>query len=211
MSIKNTIKSFAIIPLIAVCLLSLSACSDLPHITEFSDVKDYGTIKGNGFFNGDLHARKEFFKFFPKKLDPSFEEVRYHYKAVDNLAFAFEATLEFRISDPAGFNTYVRSIAPIEQFSVFPYDGKYLEYVPEENELILWEPDPEHLEPGEGEEFYRIENAWIGRVLIDPSEQRVLYFLMVVEDDYYTNTSDLCDFFQRFNIDPLEMSNRLEA
>ena len=191
-------------------LCTLTACLPEPRITEYSDIGDYGVIKGTGSLKSNYRAKKEFQSFFPAEIDPSFEDVKYHYKAIDDFTFAFEASLEFRISDPERFSEYVAAIAPLEEFQEFPYDEAYLEYLPVKNCLYLCEPDPEDAWEGEGTEYYCIETARIERILIDPSDHQILYYLVIVKADYRTKTTDLDDFFSRFDIDPKELETRLK-
>lgn len=191
-------------------LCTLTACLPEPRITEYSDIGDYGVIKGTGSLKSNYRAKKEFQSFFPAEIDPSFEDVKYHYKAIDDFTYAFEASLEFRIPDSAAYHAYIAAIAPEESFTPFPYDEHYLEYLPQRNYLDLCEPEPDRSENGEGTEFYRIESAKICRVLIDPSEQKVYFVLLRVKDDYWTKTTDLDDFFSRFDIDPKELETRLK-
>ncbi len=203
-------RSVFVFVILTICICSLSACSHAPRVTEFSDINEYGKIIGTGTLKSNYRAKKEFYSFFPSVIDPSFEDVKYHYKAIDNYTYAFEASLEFKLPDDKSFFAYVESVAPTEEFKIFPYDEEYLEYLPEKNSLSLYEPEPGEADEGEGTEYYSIEHARIKRVLINPSDRKILYVLVRVSEDYRTKTTDLDDFFSRFQIDPKEFACRLQ-
>lgn len=158
-----------IVLLLLAGLCMLSGCLPKPSITEYSDISDYGVTKGTGSLKSNYQAKKEFQSFFPAEINPSFENVKYHYKAIDHFTFAFEASLEFKISNPELFSEYIATIALLGEFKVFPYDEAYLEYLPVKNCLYLCEPDPKNAEEGEGTEYYCIETARIERILINPT------------------------------------------
>ena len=214
-------KRFFLLPvfllvIVAIFLLVIATvmffCSET-IITESSDVTDYGVIS-------DRSARKDFLAFFPKELSPAFEDIRYHFKYVDHQDFmgarSFEASLEFTISDPGTFSEYVSSIAPMDDFTVFPYDEHYLAYQPCIDslghprvnllELYLNNPKEDQEDP-----YLTYGRADIKLVLIDPEDHRVIYiFLETISDsDFVTRVNDLCDFFQRFDIDPAEYSRAI--
>ena len=192
-----------------ICILfMLTACSYSPRITETNDISDYGVLRGTGTIKSDHLAEKEFFALFPASISPFFEDVHYHYKAIDDYTFAFEASLEFTISDWDSFCSYIDSIAPMAEFDVFPYADGYFEYLPQENYLGLSVPDSKKTDEGERSSYYRIDEAKISRILIQPSEQKVLFILLSVKEDHWTKTTDLDDFFSRFSIDPKEFAER---
>lgn len=200
-----------IIAMLFVLLLifPLSSCAIKPIISETTDLSDYGVIIGTRYRNTKKWAEADFWQLFPASIDPSFEDVQYHYKAIDGFSYAYEASLEFTIADSEKYNDFLLSLAPLDGFRVFPYDDSYLEYLPRKNYLSLCEPDPKDEDDGEGTVYYRIREARIDRVLIQPSEQRVLFFLLRTYDDCQTKTSDLDELFVRFNIDSKEFSDRL--
>ena len=95
---------------ILICVCALSACSYAPKITEYSDIKDYGVTKGTGTFKSDYRAKKEFFSFFPAEIDPSFEDVKYHYKG---------AALPVRVTHSLGANAAIAVVGVLGEGCIF--------------------------------------------------------------------------------------------
>jgi len=161
------------------------------RIYETNNLRDYGMIKGN--FDND--KPEQFIQsFFPYELDSGFQDVSYHYKAIKFDTYAFEAHLEFTISDPASFEQYVAVLASANTFQPFRYDDSYMECSLEDTYRFV-EGDPSG--PS-------ISNALIGKILYSTAEQKVIYTALGVYDGGATGADELNHFFTVFGIDPTE-------
>lgn len=155
---------------------------------ETNDIADYGNITGN--YDNDT-PREFIFSFFPEKLDNSFSDVVYHYKAKKFDAHAYEVFLDVTVDDPIAFTLFVGPY--INDSAPFPYDQSFME-VTIAQELWL------HRSSSDQNLLY-IDYARIGKILYSESEQRVIFFALGVLDGGGTSTSELSYFADRFNID----------
>ena len=108
-------------------------------VTETWDLADYGRVYGVQFEHTKA-VQEDFNSIFPREITPSFEDVHYHYAASD-VGIGYEFNLEFTIPDEEQFRAYAASVAPPEDFTIFPYDENYLEYLPCENFLSIIDED----------------------------------------------------------------------
>ena len=180
--LKYLKKGIAVWMIVWICAVLLAGIAFLCFafgnegaVTETWDLTDYGRVNGVQFEHTKA-VQDDFNSIFPREISPSFEDVHYHYAASD-VGIGYEFNLEFTIPDEEQFRAYAASVAPQEDFTIFPYDEDYLEYLPCENFLsIIAEDDFTQ----EDLTFDWIEQACIKRVLINPAEQRVVIVLMQV-------------------------------
>lgn len=183
----------AVIFVVILCYLLLRPSPEWFIVT---DVESYGVIDGN---NDNARAEEAFSAIFPAKIEDSFQDVTYSYKAINIDSCDFEMYLEFSLEDSETFLEYVNKIAPAEEWKPFAYDETYLEYT---------YSDWYDADPGLSEEYFRIGCAYIAKVLIHPNEQRVITVALGVLDGGGAKTDYFTCFFDRFNIDPLEYAER---
>lgn len=163
-------------------------------IYETNNIEDYGIITGN--YNNE--SPKIFVgTFFPERIQPHFSEVNYHYKAIKGDTYAYEMWLEFVIEDKSHFDNYVSTITQNRTAAPFAHDGLFDEYI------IAEDLDIEKSVDGEN---YSIEYAKLGKILVSPSEQRIIFIALGVLDGGYANTNDLNYYWSRFNIEPYASS-----
>ena len=167
------------------------------ELYETNDIAQYGTYTKTGhneYVHDYIHS------FFPESIDDSFSDVTYSYRAHPIDQYAFEAYLEFVIEDPALFTRHIAQIGDVE-WKPFAFDSHYMEYTISEKMDLFDETVAD-----DGRTYYWMESAKIGKILYDPVEQRMIYVAIGVYDGGGTNTKDLCVFFDRFDIDPAEIS-----
>ena len=195
---KRKHEIVCILLVLALFLPLLTACDD--HY-DTTDLAEYGHIHGNGKKN-DKRAQEDFDTYFPVEIDPTWEDVHYHYHALnDELSSTMccEIELEFVIPDQAAFDAYVEAVAPIEEFRQFPYDEAFLEYVHNDREMrIRYDQDEQ---TGEKLPVF-FDYAHIVETLIAPAERRVLIVVLHVSETEYVENADW--FFKRFHIDPIQ-------
>lgn len=170
---------------------------DSYFIHETTDIAQYGTYTGTGhndYVHDYIHS------FFPDTIDDSFSDVTYSYCAKSIDQCAFEAYLEFVIEDPDLFAQHIAQVGDVE-WEPFAFDSRYMEYTLSEKMDLFHTSASE-----DGKLFYWIESAKMGKILYEPHEQRIIYVALGVFDGGGTNTQDLHVFFDRFNIDPAEIS-----
>ncbi len=144
--------------------------------------------------------QKQFIKsFFPAELRPEFEDVQYKLRERDLCRTTFEITLEFTIEDHQFFESYVKEVTEGINCSTFAYDPRFDDYVI--RNLMNQCPNID-----DHDDTYYIEDVEMGRILVCEEEQRIIYIALMVSgccgDD-----ADKFDFFNRFDIDPLEYYN----
>lgn len=167
---------------------------------ETNNISDYGKITGN--YDNDTPQR--FIQsFFPKEIEAGFSNVTYHYKAKKLDSYAYEAYLEFEITDKEAFDTFIAETVEMDDCTAFVSDPSYCEYVIEDELLIFWDRDGKINPP--------IQYAKIGKVLFSEETHTIIFFAMGVYDGGGTSTDELNYFFNRFDIDPVEYAIALDA
>ena len=200
---KKKVK-FAIIALMtsAIALLLLYSCSAMINGVWYTteDIADYGEIKGN---NSNDTVEAFLMSYFPQKLEPYFENIVYSYKANNECSYKTEMYLEFTISDPAQFQSYVTELTDGRMGQEYPYNVKYDDYIIH-NHLYV-EPVFDD-ETGEENHYYRF-GARMGRILVCEEEQRVVFEGIIVYNCCGGYASEFA-FYDRYGIDPQEYSDR---
>lgn len=176
------------------------------HLYETTDIADYGTYVGN-FDNETPTAFIN--SFFPEEIDESFENVQYVYRARKGDSYAYEAYLEFTISDEAAFEAYIQEYTESEKLQVFPYDDSMQEWIV--SDFLDLSSGPEREDSGGEYRGYGIHYAEIGKILIDPQENKLIYVALGVNDGGVVTTGYLKEYFERFGIDPLEYAEGKSA
>ena len=154
-----------------------------------TNIADYGNYIGN--YNNDK-PEKLIATFFPKRIDESFQNVSYSYRAMTGDSYAFEAVLEFTIADKSDFDSYVAAITNTEKRQVFRFDENFVEYILSDDYRLLGAPS----EP----ETVHIDYSDIRKILVSESEQRIIFVALGVFDGGYTPGTFLTTFFDRFEI-----------
>lgn len=188
---KRIIRILALITTFTLC-----GCGALQlRCMETNDPSDYGAIQGTTRF-AQQTAIKDFEQYYPPKIEPSYEEVQYHFITQDVDALSYEIFLEFVIPEQEVFDTWTASITQQGDFQPCPFAEGWLEMVPEKNYLHLSESlsDPKD-DP-------HIDSANIQRTLIQPEEKRVVIVSLRVSDGGASRVSELNAFFNRFELDP---------
>ena len=189
-------KTIRTIILALTVAFTLCGCGALQlRCMETNDPNDYGAIQGTTRF-AQQTAIKDFEQYFPPKIEPSYEEVQYHFITQDVDALSYEIFLEFVIPEQEVFDTWTASITQQGDFQPCPFVEGWLEMVPEKNYLHLSESlsDPKD-DP-------HIDSANIQRSLIQPEEKRVVIVSLRVSDGGASRVSELNAFFNRFDLDP---------
>jgi len=173
---------------------------ELPTLPSLSrqyittELSDYGKYTGN--YNNKFP--QEFItSFFPNTIENSFGNVKFEYRAQKIDTYAFEAYLEFRIEDPAEFQAFIDEHVG-KNVSDFFYDTNFKEYVIAD-ELDLYELDQK---TSNVDVFYHILSAKIGKILYSEKTQQIICIALGVYDGGVVTTEFLCNYFDRFDIDP---------
>ena len=112
-----------------ICFLLLSGCSTIDDDYETNAVSDYGRIP-NVEFNPNEKMQEAFSLIFPKRIEEDFQDVHYHYRAVNRHdEWTAEMYLEFNFDTEERFYQYVGRIAPLNDFTSFSYADGWYEYV----------------------------------------------------------------------------------
>lgn len=164
---------------------------------ETTNIEDYGEYIGN---YDNKTVDKFINSFFPEKIEQSFENVNYVYRAKKFDTYAFEAWLEFKIEDENTFQTYVDNVTNGEQLQAFAYDNTYSEYVIADS-FKLHPNAKTDVDPSDG---YSIQYAMIGKILINDENNEIIYIALGVYDGGGVHTDYLREYFTRFNIDPIQ-------
>lgn len=193
---KGKIVLICVCSILAYVLVGLVVLADLVYPKQYitTDLKDYGNYIGNR----DNDFANEFItSFFPSEIQESFTDIKYAYRAQKNDTYAFEAYLEFRIDDPAAFQTFVAdNIA--QNTSEFYYDARFKEYtIADKLQLSTLS-----LENSDGTTALHIQSANIGKILYSKETQQIIYVAIGVYDGGIVTTDFLCEYFNRFQIDP---------
>lgn len=159
------------------------------QIYETNSLSDYGKIKGNY----DNDTPKEFiFSFFPETIDPTFSDVAYHYKAIKGDSYAYEAYLEFTVTDVTQYQQLVAAYTKGKECPLFAYDKEYYLYTISN----LFSSDEEQLPA-------YIDRAEIGLVLFSDTKQQLIFVAIGMYDGGGANTDELGYFFKKFDVDIL--------
>ena len=172
--------------------LSTFLFSSKQYIT--TELSDYGKYTGNY----DNEFPQEFItSFFPNTIENRFSDIKFEYRAQKKDTYAFEAYLEFRIEDPAEFQAFIDEHVG-KNVSDFFYDANFKEYViADELGLIVLD-----LETSKADGFYHIQHAKIGKILYSEKTQQIIYIALGVYDGGVVTTDFLCNYFDRFDIEP---------
>lgn len=193
--LRSALKCVVAVLLLLIVFVLVMVWSVFPRQYVTTDLSDYGKYTGN---NDNKFPREFISSFFPESIDESFSNVRYSYRAQKNDAYAFETYLEFQIEDADVFQAYISQNIG-RNVTDFRYDETYKEYIiADEFRLSSPEEDEELTAP------YHIRYAKVGKILYSQTEQRIIYIAMGVYDGGIAKTDFLCEYFNRFNIDPLE-------
>lgn len=201
---KESVKLIAIITLVFilvalspfVIVYGVSILAGYGSVYETSDPFDYGKIIGN--FDND--TPEEFiFSFFPDGIEESFENVVYHYKAKKFDAYAYEAYLEFTISDSAQFEAFLNAAVDESKCNTFQYDNSYAEFVI--SDVFLLE------DSDSADQEHYISSAKVGSILFSREKQKFIFVAFGVHDGGGTSATELGYFFDKFNIDPAEFES----
>ncbi|MBO5078640.1 MAG: hypothetical protein J6B67_03025 [Oscillospiraceae bacterium] len=189
---------------VILVIISLFLCFLLRDRTyETTDIANYGKYIGNY----DNQSAEEFItSFFPQRIETFFSDVKYVYRAKQLDSYAYEAFLEFSIEDEALFREYVSNATEYAQLTPFEYDSSFMEC--NISDFIEFRAyfDADDVGPAR----YHIGYASIGKILINQSENRLIYVAIGVYDGGGVHTAFLREFFTRFNIDPGEYAQGKE-
>lgn len=176
--------------IISIPVIIIRESSKNIDIFETNDLNNYGKIVGNY----DNETPTQFINsFFPDKIESTFSDVSYHYKAKKFDTYAYECYVEFVIDDTELFFDYLNKHINPKVSTPFAFDESYHIYTIS-NQLYLHTPTSQ-------DSTYAIGWAEIGNILYSVSEQRIIFVALGVYDGGGTYTSDLNYFFSRFNID----------
>lgn len=191
----------AVIIIASISILAISAIFVYGTVAvkhyETTNIEDYGEYKGN---YDNKTVTKFITSFFPKEIEPTFENVKYVYRAKKLDAYAFEAWLEFTIQDEDAFQTYVDTVTKGEHLQTFAYDNTYSEYVIADS----FELHPNAQNDEDPSDGYSIQYAMIGKILINDEKNEIIHIALGVYDGGGVRTNFLREYFTRFNIDPIQ-------
>ena len=159
-----------------------------------TELSDYGKYTGNY----DNEFPQEFItSFFPNTIENSFSDIKFEYRAQKKDTYAFEAYLEFRIEDPAEFQAFIDEHVG-KNVSDFSYDTNFKEYViADELGLVVLDQKTSNADG-----FYHIQCAKIGKILYSEITQQIICIALGVYDGGVVTTDFLCNYFDRFDIEP---------
>ena len=166
---------------------------------ETTDIADYGEYVGN-FDNKTPSAFIT--TFFPEKIDESFKNVRYVYRARKGDSYAYEAYLEFTISDDTAFELYIQEHTNAKELQAFSYDDDIQQWI--KSDIFDLSSTQEKEDVCGGYKGFCIGYAEIGKILINNKENKIIYIALGVNDGGIVTTGYLREYFQQFGIDPLE-------
>ena len=151
---------------------------------ETNDIAEYGNIVGN--FDNET-PKKFIYSFFPEEIAPYFSQPRYHYKAIKGDSYAYEIALEFVIDDSQLFEEYVSEISKGRKAVPFVYDQQYKDFTISNEYNGSSTPRKDEIVP-----------AGIGKILVNESEQRIIYVATGTYDGGYASMEDLNYYWTRF-------------
>lgn len=199
---KTCIRILCTVLILCTSIFSACGISDLGKVKETFDLSDYGNFAGIDA-SARTYVQKEFLKYFPQTIPSSYENVQYHFATTD-YGSACEINLEFTIPDEDEFNAYADSIAPREEFQVFPYDESYLEYLIGKNYMCFFSPEGVTKDfVKDGLTFNWVDQAAVKRILIQPESRSVIIVYLEAHSILFASETLRLDyFFRRFDIDP---------
>lgn len=187
-------------------LFMMLILSDDAEVYETNDVGKYGEYIGN---HVDDYPQSFISSFFPRCLEPYFEDVQYQYKALPIGPYACEVYLEFTISDEELYQSFFEEATRGMSGQPFPFDNNFVSY----NVVDKLVVNPQvHKRSPDGKEFYYFQDdAEMGKILFCHEQQRVIYCAIVISYDggYATDCFDA--FYTRFGIDPLAYSDYVKS
>lgn len=170
---------------------------------ETTNISDYGEYTGNY----DNKAVESFINsFFPEKIEPYFENINYSYKAQKGDTYAYEAYLEFTISDKEKYNDFIVNTTQNLNKQTFFYDTRYTEYVISDEFTPLY--SNEEMTEGISDSGVSISYAKIGKILCLEEEQKVIFIALGVYDGGLAEAEYLNVYFDKFNINPREYKTK---
>lgn len=182
--------------LLLIVIITIMVISVIPRQYVTNNLADYGQYIGNY----DNETVQEFISsFFPGKLEPTFSNVVYSYRAQKNDTYAFEAYLEFTIKDADEYQAFVARYTADKPESQFLYDEMFTEYTVIDD----FRPSTHESRPVE-DVGVAIQYAKIGKILCSPSDQKVIFVALGVYDGGVASTKFLTVYFDRFQINPLQ-------
>ena len=187
---------YVAISILAISALIIYGTVAVKHY-ETTSIEDYGEYKGN---YDNKTVTKFITSFFPKEIEPTFENAKYVYRAEKFDAYAFEAWLEFTIRDEDAFQKYVNAVTKGEHLQTFAYDNTYSEYVIADS----FELHPNAQNDEDPSDGYSIQYAMIGKILINDEKNEIIHIALGVYDGGGVRTNFLREYFTRFNIDPIQ-------
>ncbi len=168
---------------------------------ETNDPRNYLKIVGN---YSNEEPQEFVSSFFPVRIEESFSDVVYHYKAIRGDTYAYEAYLEFVIKDKAEYETFVSSMLNKEESHSFAYDCSFFEQTISHT-YEIWEASHE----GETEDYFVLETAEVGKILYSDKEQRLIFVAIGMFDGGGARTMELAYFLKRFDINPIDFASRI--
>lgn len=171
----------------------------LGHTKQYvtNNVLDYGKYIGN-YDNNSVQTFID--SFFPDKIEDTFSDIVYSYRAQKNDAYAFEAYLSFTISDTEQYHAFVERCTKGLASSEFRYDDTYWEYTLADEFVPTFLPNTEQ---NESEDIH-IRYAKIGKILCSLENQEIIFVALGVYDGGIVKTDFLSVYFDHFHIDPRE-------
>ena len=192
---KKLVRNIVIVSVIVIAIAALAYFLLLRPVPvyETNDIADYAIVKGNY----DNESPQKFVSsFFPEKIEDTFSDVTYHYKAQKLDTYAYEMYLEFVIEDKESFNSFLSGVVGENSCEPFYFDSAFQAlYI--SNYLTLGDEKPLYY-----------TNAKVGMILYAEEEQRLIFTALGVYDGGGTFVDDLCFLFRRFGIDPQEYEKR---
>ena len=191
---------FILIPSVFLITVILFAVTQNLPLFDFSrqyattSVEDYGKYTGN-YDNRTVQAFIN--SFFPDRLENTFSNINYSYRAQKYDTYAFEAYLSFNIEDDDLYQAAVATYTSGLPQSEFRYDSTYTQY------SLVDKFSPGSLTGTNTTDVY-IQYAKIGKILCNPEQNEIIFVALGVYDGGVATTSYLTTYFDRFQIDPLE-------
>ena len=167
-----------------VLFLRYCVFGEFGNTFETNSIADYGNIIGN--FDNET-PKKFIYSFFPEEIEPYFSQPQYHYKAIKGDSYAYEIALEFVIEDSQLFEDYVSEISKERKAVPFVYNQQYKDFTISNEYNGSFTPRKDEIAP-----------AGIGKILVNESEQRIIYVATGTYDGGYASMDDLNYYWTRF-------------
>ena len=196
--ILSVILAVVLIPISIFLIDGITTDYHNKHPYETNSIEDYGKIVGNN----DNKAVEEFvFSFFPKKIEPNFENAEYHYYAKKVGSYEYEAYLEFTIEDKEEFDEYVSSIIDEDKIIPFVYDESFVEFTISNTFYFNYK----ELRKNNDTVSYWVYDADLGKILYSETLQKVVFVAIGVHNDTIAYIDELDYFINKFNVDIFQM------